>query len=431
MTIKDKFPTRSPSLVLDFINTDQLDPRITFGRNDATSCATYFDSNGILRIADANVPRLDHDPVTLKRKGLFIEEARTNLKTYSENIASGFTQQNTTVTTDAAMAPDGAMTADLAVPNTVSASHASFKIDIAFATSTAYTYSIFAKPSGYSTLQLTFTSAFNNIDVWANFILVGTGSIGFKGTGATASIQQCANGWYRCILTGTSGAAATTGGCAVIVLDSDRNARDPAFSGNDTSGAYIWGAQLEKDAFATSYIPTDASTVTRAVDVAQINAVSPWYNQLEGTWYTSAIVPNSANTGAQRRIHVGAHNLATPTDDFYQVGRNTGTGIRYVSRVGDVAQIGVNGITNNPVYDDSGYAKIAIGYKADNYAATGDGRAPTKFTSTALVPTVDYIILGNTSSYSDLFCLNGHLQRIAYYTILLNDAELQELTTTP
>jgi len=53
----------SPAFSLDML-LGTLDPRITFTRADATTCATYFGSDGRLATAAANVPRFDYDPVT-------------------------------------------------------------------------------------------------------------------------------------------------------------------------------------------------------------------------------------------------------------------------------------------------------------------------------------------------------------------------------
>ena len=56
----------------------------------------------------------------------------------------------------------------------------------------------------------------------------------------------------------------------------------------DSTGTYyIWGPQLEEGAFATSYIPTSGSTVTRAVDSAKITGTNftNFHNATEGTLY--------------------------------------------------------------------------------------------------------------------------------------------------
>ncbi len=78
--IRPRVTLPPPALRLDFVN-DVFTPGgfgsvITFAR---ASAATYFDATGALQTAAADAPRLDHDPVTLARRGLLIEGARTNL----------------------------------------------------------------------------------------------------------------------------------------------------------------------------------------------------------------------------------------------------------------------------------------------------------------------------------------------------------------
>jgi hypothetical protein len=48
----------------------------TVSRN---SIGTYFDRDGILRIAQPNEPRLDYDPITREFKGVLVEPQVTNL----------------------------------------------------------------------------------------------------------------------------------------------------------------------------------------------------------------------------------------------------------------------------------------------------------------------------------------------------------------
>jgi hypothetical protein len=112
----------SPSLYLNFVNNEVLDPRITFTR---ASTATYVGSDGLIKTAATNVPRFAHDPVTGEGLGLLIEEARTNLLLYSEqsdNAAWGKT--NILTTANAVIAPDGTLTADKIYENsTASVQH--------------------------------------------------------------------------------------------------------------------------------------------------------------------------------------------------------------------------------------------------------------------------------------------------------------------
>ena len=78
-----------PRMALDF-TTGVLDSRVTVARSLNT--ATRVNSSGLIEIVNANLPRFDYDPVTLAAKGLLIEELRTNLLVYSEQLINNETQ---------------------------------------------------------------------------------------------------------------------------------------------------------------------------------------------------------------------------------------------------------------------------------------------------------------------------------------------------
>ena len=313
--VRDPLWTRAravPSLDLRFADNKSLVDAtagaslVTFTR---ASSGTYVGSDGVLR------------------------SAVTNLLTNSESLTTGFSQQNTTVTSDATTAPDGTTTADLSVPNATSGSHASFRTSITFAVSTSYAMSVFVKPSGYTNFQLAFTSGFNNTNAWANFVLVDNGSLGFTGTSGTATIQALNNGWYRCSLVATSGASATTGGPALLVLDSDRNSRDPSFAGNNTSGLFIWGAQLEQSATVGDYIPT-TSTINSAPRFDHNPTTGESLGLLVEEARTNLLL-NSATLSTQSVTVAAAAN----TLSFYGTGTVTLTG---VSTAGPLVGTGAN-----------------------------------------------------------------------------------------
>lgn len=73
-----------PSMSLDFLS-GSLDPKVTFTR---ASTATYFGSDGLLKIAAVDVPRFDYGPVTMQPKGMLIEESRTNILLNSAALAT-------------------------------------------------------------------------------------------------------------------------------------------------------------------------------------------------------------------------------------------------------------------------------------------------------------------------------------------------------
>jgi hypothetical protein len=181
---------------------------------------------------------------------LLLEPQRSSLYTFSEQIDNAdWGKTNVSVTANNTASPDGYTNADKVVANTTNGVHR-IEQDRATATQVA-TQSVFAKASGYNFIAL------ENGGELAYFN-ISTGVVGTVSAG-TASIQNYGNGWYRCIFTAT---AANTK--SYIYIASANNTA--SFAGDNTSGAFIYGAQFEAGAYATSYIPTTTAAVTRVVE---------------------------------------------------------------------------------------------------------------------------------------------------------------------
>lgn len=200
--------------------------------------------------------------------------SRTNLLLRSEEFdnASWGTKTDVVVTADTTgtLAPNGTATAEFVVANTTNGQHR-----IAQTVTTAaqtYTFSVFVKAAGYSWVVL-YANAGNS----GRHFNLQNGTIGQQtGNANTAAIQSVGNGWYRCSIVYTAAAASNLLICNIA--DADGNF---SFAGNNTSGIYLWGAQLETGSAATAYIPTTSAAVT-VVD-------SPWYRQDEGTVFTDTV----------------------------------------------------------------------------------------------------------------------------------------------
>lgn len=348
-------------------------------------------------------PRFDYDPVSMAPKGLLVEEQRTNLLTYSEQFDNAtWVKGSSTVTANAAASPDGTVTADKLVESAITDVH--FARQDVTTTAQSYTFSVFAKAAERSWLQL------NNTTVAGSaFFDIANGVVGTTSS-ATATITPAGNGWYKCTITVTATAAANAWR---IYLASSNGTT--SYTGDGTSGIYIWGAQLEAGAFATSYIPTVASQVTRSADVASINTLSPWYNATEGSIYSEVLQLSNATASMSACLNDG-----TTANEAY-LRQISGT-FQYNYVVGAVAQCALTPISTSAqgvIY------KIAGVYKTDSFAASGNGG--TVVTDNAgSVTTFTKLSIGARANSTQP--LNGHIRRIAYYPRRLTNSELQALT---
>ena len=273
------------TLSLNFLAGAPLDPRITFTR---ASTATFVGSNGLIQTAAIDTPRFDYNPTTLAPKGLLIEEQRTNLLLYSAQFDNAaWTKSNSTVTVDATVSPDGTSNADKIVEAATTSIHDVRRNSTASA-STAYTQSIFVKAAERTKIQLQMFG--NTGGSTVNFDLVA-GTVNVAGayggwSSSSGTITSFGNGWYRLTNTSTTNVGLTVVTSAFLLADAAGNA---SYTGNGTSGMFYFGAQLEAGAFATSYVPTVAAQVTRAVDIATMTGTnfSSWCNQSAGTMLCS------------------------------------------------------------------------------------------------------------------------------------------------
>lgn len=219
--------------------------------------ATYVGSDGLIKTALANEVRFDYTNGSCP--SILVEPQRTNLLLRSQefdNVSWGKTAS--TVTANATTAPSGNLTADKLVEDNTNNQH---RIE---QTTTSVigtnTFSVFAKKSERDSVWL-------RIGISGAYFDLTNGTISGI-SGVTASIQNYGNGWYKCIIVRTSTVANEI---ARINLSIGVNATYVGTAGN---GLFIWGAQLEAGANATSYIPTVASAVTRNADVISKTGLS-------------------------------------------------------------------------------------------------------------------------------------------------------------
>jgi hypothetical protein len=373
----------------------------------------------VLLTAANNVARFDHNPLTGESLGLLTEEQRTNLNTYSEQPDNAaWSKLNTTITANAVVAPDGTVTADKLVENTATTSHIlAVPSTTAYVSGSTYTASIYLKKGERSIVGISQNTFADFGSTWRYAVFdLNAGTIVNQVADPLATITHVGNGWYRCTITLTATASAT-GRLVRMWLSNGATTLTPAYTGDGFSGVYVWGAQSEAGAFATNYIKTEASQVTRAADVASI-AGTNWYTPSAGTFFVDSQVVAAGNTvwtGLVRYV-----NSTNRTD----IGRNGESWQGWTFQ-------GAN-VPSGRVFDTaSGYVfgapvKIAHSFKlGETSVMVVNGSTPAVGTAVGVTGDITTTFtLGRTG-----FEGRQYFRKLAFYPQKLADAQLQTLTT--
>jgi hypothetical protein len=401
-----------------------------------TSTGTFIGSNGLIQTASSGVARFQYNPLNLSvAPFLLLEAAATNLLTYSEqfdNAAWTKTGLNTTGTpswVNVAVAPDGTTTSDKLIATTANSTHRTYQAVSKAAAAQTLTFSCYVKAAGYGFALLRMFDS-TETDSASCAVNLTTGEIltavsGF--TGVSGSAVNVGNSWWRVSVTATTDAETTVQ--PAVFIQTSLSTSASGFTGNDSDGLFVWGAQLEANSFATSYMPTVATTftrsadtstsaqTTRSADVASVNTLSPWYNATEGTLYAEytpyAVTSDSRfasiddNTSANRIMIWGTASSARTI---------------FNTRISSVDQADLQ---VSSTYTTS-TSKAAGSYKVNDFAFSVNGGAVLTDTS-GTIPTVTQLVIGSSGSSSAK--ANGTIRKLAYYPVRLSNTNLQALTS--
>ena len=375
----------------------QLEQRSAVTAYTSTTTAPITNYIPVLQTAASGVARFDCNPTTSESLGLLIEEQRTNLNTYSGLVGGTNWTLNggTTATTLANISPDGTQTASLISNTPTVSSYTQQGVSLAF--STTYTRSMYVKLAPTNTAPNVILET--NKGGGTSFTTFNMSTLAITGTdAATSSLTPVGNGWYRLAATFTTLASGTLA-AGVWYLGA-------AGASSGVASFFFWGAQVEAGAFPTSYIPTVASQVTRIADAASMTGTnfSSWFNQAQGTFYTSFSTPNISATPM---------TILGGTSNGYLLYRNSS-----LIRTYNNTQI----ISFTDSYAPNTQQKASLSYAV----STATLASNTIYSSAAykLLNTTD-IALGNGTNGR----LNGWIQKLSYYPISLTNAELQGLTS--
>jgi hypothetical protein len=362
----------------------------------------------------ANVPRLDYLNSSCPR--LLLEPQRTNLATYSEQ-ANQYTKVGATIGSNVVTSPDGYTNADSIIEDGSTGGHAFYNFGITTFTAAAYTASVFAKKGGRDWFAL---SLYDGTQGFTAFFNLNTGVVGTITGVGTSTITNYGNGWYRCTITATT-AAGSTGGIAVYSANADGTT---SYAGtNGLAAGYFYGWQLELGAYATSYIPTLGTSVTRVADECLKTGISSLIGQTEGTIYAEFKCNSVANDNIYSRII----SLSDGTLDNRIILIKNNTSAELYAFIGSGGSVIVNQVISGTSV--LGSHKVAFAYKANNYAVYLDGALVFSSTASGTIPATSNFYLGLLETGGAGFELNGTISESLLFKTRLSNSDLATLTT--
>jgi hypothetical protein len=403
----------------------QLEQRSAVSAYTVTTASSITNYNPVLLTAGGGQPRFDHNPTTSESLGLLIEEQKTNTVLASEQFgnATYWATGSGSINSNSVVAPNGTLTGDTLVSATSGGgATGAYQVVNGLTSGATYTLSCYVKAAGSNWIQLIGAGTGGSEGTTRGWFNLSTGVIGsVNNTSSSLTITSVGNGWYRCTMIVP---ALTSTGTTVYMTCADGNGID-GFTNNGWNGLFLWGAQMEASAVASSYIPTTSAAVTRAADYAQMTGTnfSSWFDLGEGTFYTELSLAN---------LNLDQCVLGVNRSNFYEVGN--GLLFRCGGSTTAISFGGYNSGSSSslsPATSANTLFKMVGKYQTSTKLQAVQGNAGSVGTSNS----TDYVGSGTNQlqisgyRYSTEPLIVARIKKIAYYPVAVSDAQMQALTS--
>lgn len=372
------------------------------------SSATVVNKQGLIETVQSGISRIDFKNDA--KGALLLEPQRSNLITYSEAFDNAYWTKSGASVVSGFTSPDGTTNAFKLVEGTNTGTH-ELSRTVSFTSGQYYSYSVFVK-KGERT-QFLLSGGNTSTFVAESLFDVENGTIISTYLG-TSSIELISNGFYRCTISGVAGATAATAPRVYL----SEGAGNISYTGDGTSGVYIFGAQLEQSSYPTSYIPTQGAISTRLSESCSQTPPSGIIGQTEGTVFLdSKMALQSINN-----YQLFSINNASGVDRIRVLTATAGR-LRFIYQLNS----GVSYSFYNPTdYSDLTSLKIAFTYKSGDIKVYINGVLVDSSTNTfTIAQTLTNIDIATSAGGYNQMLFND----VQLYNTALTDAELQDLTT--
>ncbi len=404
------------------------------------STATYYGSDGLIKSAATNTARYSYNPTNLSIAPSLLLESSSSNTAYSADFSASTNHTGTSISSTNNTSPMGDATASLLVENTANGGHYITRSPSITSGTSAYTYSLFVKQYGTTrpiiSMQVWNPGATDIVQIDFNFE-TGTfqNPVLLGGGWQIYNAQKLPNGWWRISQTFMLGTTDTT---CVTRLHLRHPTNGLVYTGDGTSGVYVWGHQFEPGYTTTSYIPTASALVTRSADVWSSTAgtrasdivympsIADWYNVAEGTFVYEYYKKKHSSVNSLYLAQLTTNRALTSPDRLQMTVGNTNKATLSVLEggIGLIASI-TGGLGEVRLTDDSN--KIAYRIKAGSFSFAVNGDSGT-ISAQFGRPPVSMMSIGANITGADTF-LNGHMKHMRFYSYGMSNAELEKITS--
>ena len=355
-------------------------------------------------------PRLTYDPVNPTAPSLLMEPQRTNLVESAEFFgASNWILAGSAITTNATTSPEGVANATK-LEGDGSSVNVRLYDNYTYPSTGDYTFSVYAK-------------AGTNDFVLISILGVAGGKIryfdlvnGIAGSADSKIEAIGTDGWYRCSFTATLTGPDITGNFNIYVPYSIDTTSFPSDADANGQYVYIYGAQLEKASYESSYIPTNGTSVTRVAESSYDLSVSSEIGSSEGVIFIDIQTPSSISSNTAFSIGGGT------SGEYAQIEIRTDLSINWRYRVGYVDYINANVGS----FSAGDRLKIAFAYKNLDSILYLNGSSIATDTGTIATNSWDEIRFSN---YAGTGILEANVNKALLFPTRLDNSTLATLTS--
>ena len=345
------------------------------------STATRVNKQGLIEVVKSNVPRIDYTDTT--NGVLLLEKAATNLVTYSEYFSNGSWNKesgNQVINSNVETSPSNTLTADKLTVSSGSITTRKLWYQQSTTSGSEYTFSVYVK---------SVTGQVNT-----GFI-----SIAYLDANINETYFTATDIWQRVVVTATANATTTR-----FLITGDPNCQ-----------IYIWGAMLEQNSVASSYIPSQGSASTRVAETASGAGNSEVFNDSEGVLFFDGALSNVSDN--DKRISI--------SDGSSLENRIL---LRYLDDNQLQVELGYTNGFSESLYlsSTSNYNKIAVVYNSTNASVFVNGFNLITNTMAALNGLSQLQFQRYAATTKEFV---GKTKEISYYDTILTDLELETLTS--